>query len=212
MMSSAVGYDDLVSMLRGAAERIRKEHATLSRLDSHGGDGDHGTTMLRAVNTLETTVETSRRQSIADLLEEVGWAILGVDGGATGPLLGMFFTGMAEAARGHDSLDAAALSAVFESGLASVERQTEARVGDKTMMDALVPAVRVLRSASDAGSDVVTALRRAAAAAVAGAESTRDLEARFGRAKQVGARSVGHPDPGATSMGLMFQGFLQGVE
>lgn len=88
-------------MLHGAAAQVRANHEMLSRLDSCGGDGDHGTTMLRAVTVLEKVLDTSATTDIQGLLQEVGWAILGVDGGATGPLLGTFFLGMAEAAAGR---------------------------------------------------------------------------------------------------------------
>lgn len=211
-MEETIDYDGFVKMLRGAVSSIRAHHETLSRLDSFGGDGDHGTTMLRAAKSLEQAIDGDGSRRIRDLLQAVGWAILGVDGGATGPLLGMFFTGMAGAAEGLDELDATSLADIFRSGLAAVEKHTEARLGGKTLMDALIPAVEALQQGAREGVGIAPAMRRAAAAAEAGAASTRDIEARFGRAKQVGKKSVGHPDPGATSISLLFSGFLEGAE
>ena len=211
-MSESVNYTSFVGMLRGAVEQIRSDHELLSRLDSFSGDGDHGITMLRAMKGIEKAIEETSSESIGGLLQTVGWTVLGVDGGATGPLVGMLFTGMAEAAEGRDELDATSLATLLESGLTSVKKQTKAREGDKTLMDALIPAVRAAREGAENGEGVTSTLQRAAAAAEAGAEATKDMEARFGRAKNLGPRSIGQPDPGATSISLIFRGFLQGAE
>jgi len=214
-MPESIGLDELVGMLRGAVARVRDNHETLSKLDSFGGDGDHGTTMLRAMGIIEKVIGPAEAGSSAPdveaLLHDVGWGILGVDGGATGPLFGMFFSGMSEAAAGRTSLDAVALATAFESGLASVGKYTKAEVGDKTIMDALVPAVEAARSAADGGADPHAVLERAAEAAEKGAASTKELQARFGRAKNVREQSVGQQDPGATSVSLIFKGFVEGV-
>jgi len=207
-MPDAIDYNTLVRMLKGAVAQIRENHPALSRLDSFGGDGDHGTTMLRAMELMGKTIDSSTTQQLPQLLNDIGWAIMGVDGGATGPLLGTFFMSMSEGASGKDFLDAPTLTAVFEAGLAGVQHRTKAQVGDKTMIDALVPAVRALGQAPD----LATALQNAAAAAQSGADSTRNLKAKFGRAKNVGDKSIGSPDPGATSVALIFRGFYEGFQ
>lgn len=198
-------------MLRAAAAKVTAEHEMLSRLDAFAGDGDHGTTMRRAMAIVEKVLGEAKPGDLSALLQDVGWGLLGVDGGATGPLLGMFFTGMVEPAAGRETLDAAGVAALFEGALASVQKQTRAQVGDKTMMDAMVPAVAALSAAAREGAGVSEALRRAADAAEQGAASTSELRARFGRAKNLGERSVGSPDPGATSISLMFRGFAEAV-
>jgi dihydroxyacetone kinase len=137
---------------------------------------------------------------------------MGVDGGATGPLLGTLFMSMSEAAEGKAALDARAVAAMFEAGFAGVSAQTKARVGDKTMIDALAPAVATLREAVDAGVGIAEALNRAAAAAEQGAASTKELQARFGRARNIKEASIGTPDPGATSVSLLFRGFWKGIK
>ena len=208
-MPAVLDFAGFMRMLRGAARAVEAGHEELSRLDSRGGDGDHGTTMLRAMRGLQRVVSESRSGSVADLLQAVGWEILGIDGGATGPLFGSLFTGMAEAAAGKDAFDAGGLASLFEAGLASVARQTRARVGDKTMMDALIPAVGAMREGADAGEDISGVLRRAAEAAERGAASTELLEARFGRAKNLGPRSVGGRDPGAMSVAILLRGFVE---
>ena len=166
--------------------------------------------MLRAVTVLEKVLDTSATTDIQGLLQEVGWAILGVDGGATGPLLGTFFLGMAEAAAGREPLDAGGLAALFEAGLVGVQKQTRARVGDKTLIDAMAPAITAARRAAEAGADIPELLRQAAEAARQGAEATQSLQARFGRARNAGVKSIGAQDPGATSVSLLFRGFFEG--
>lgn len=169
-----------------------------------------GTTMLRAVTVLEKVLDTSTTTDIQSLLSEVGWAILGIDGGAAGPLLGTFFLSMAEAAAGREALDAPNLANLFEAGLAGVQKQTQARVGDKTMLDALLPAVEAARRAVEAGEDIPGLLRQSAEAARRGAEATQSLQAKFGKARNAGVKSIGAQDPGATSISLLFRGFYEG--
>lgn len=201
----------LVAMFRSAAAGIRASHELLSRLDSVGGDGDHGTTMLRAVAAMEKALEQCAGKPISELLQNTGWAVMGIDGGATGPLLGTFIAGMATATAGKDSLGGADVAAALEAGLAQLRTMTRADVGDKTMMDAIVPAVAAARRAADAGGGAGEVLAAAAQAAEAGAEATKNLAARYGRAKSIRERSIGSPDAGATSVALIFRGFAQGT-
>jgi dihydroxyacetone kinase-like protein len=207
-MSANLDRDKIVAMLRQAADLVRQNHDMLTRYDSAGGDGDHGTTMVRAMDLLEKSIGESSGAALKDLLENIGWAVMGTDGGATGPLWGTFFSGMSEGVA-SESLDGAGVASAFEAGLESLQKRTKAKVGDKTMMDALIPAVEAARKAADAGQGPVEVLAQAAQAAKTGAESTKDLQARFGRASNVGAKSIGTPDAGATSVSLIFQGFAE---
>lgn len=184
----------------------------LSELDSHGGDGDHGTTMARAMAQLEKGIDDAPEHELKALFHSVAWAIMGADGGATGPLFGALFMGMADAAENNETLDPEDLANAFESGLDSVRKYSKAKVGDKTMIDALEPAVDAARVAADSGADIGDTLRRAADSAKRGAESTIELQARFGRAKNIGERSIGVQDAGATSMWLLFRGFSEGAD
>jgi phosphoenolpyruvate---glycerone phosphotransferase subunit DhaL len=210
-MLETIGYDEMVRMLREASSIVCGDHKRLSELDSVGGDGDHGTTMVRAMGCLEKAVDASGSRDLKPLLHDVGWAILGVDGGATGPLLGTFFMSMSEAVPEKDTLDASELATMFEAGLAGMGKQTKARIGDKTMIDALAPAIIAMREAADAGASIEESLRRAAEAAEQSAVGTKELQARFGRAKNIKEQSIGTQDPGATSVSLIFKGFWKGV-
>ncbi|HEX72145.1 MAG TPA: DAK2 domain-containing protein, partial [Candidatus Hydrogenedentes bacterium] len=119
---------------------------------------------------------------------------------------------MSDAAGASEALDVDGLAAMFEAGLEGVLRQTKAKPGDKTMVDALTPAVQALRQAADEGAAVAEMLKRAAEAAHAGAAATADMQARFGRAKNIKEQSIGHQDPGATSVAFLFRGFSKGLE
>ncbi|HOX38444.1 MAG TPA: dihydroxyacetone kinase subunit DhaL [Candidatus Brocadiia bacterium] len=202
----------LSAMLMGAVARIKANHKELSRLDSFGGDGDHGSAMLRAADAIAKTVSGAKKKATKDLLSDTAWAVMGIDGGATGPLLGSFFLGMSDAAGKGKSLDAKGLSALFISGLEGVMKNTPARAGDKTMLDALIPAVEAMQTGAKAGAGIPDCLKSAADAAAKGAETTSKMKARFGRAKNLGDKSIGNKDAGAVSMSLIFKGFSEGVE
>jgi len=211
-MTSQITKEDFARMIAGAVASIRAQHDMLSELDCATGDGDHGTTMLRVVDRLEKAFTSGGPEDLKTCLQEAGWSVMGVDGGASSSLLGIFFGGMADAPGCGGPTDRSDMAAMFEAGLATLRKQTKAQPGDKTMMDAMVPAIAALRAAAEAGKSVIESLHDAAAAAKAGAEATRNFTARHGRAKFLGEKTRGHPDPGATSMSLMFAGFCSGFE
>lgn len=210
-MTDALDYKVMVKMLLGAAEQIKENHARLSELDSFGGDGDHGTTMLRAMEKLENSVGAAQTGQIKKLLSDVAWAVMGTDGGVTGPLFGSFFLGMSNGAAEAETLDVAAVAEMFEAGLNCLCKQTKAQIGDKTVIDALAPAVKGARRAADEGLHISAVLEQAADAASEGARATRNLEPRLGRAKHAAQQSLGHEDPGAVSVSLIFKGFVKGA-
>ena len=210
-MADTIGIKDIGRMIRSAADKIRANRDELSKLDSAIGDGDHGMTIARAMGIAEKVIEESEKKDLKGLLKDVGWGVMGVDGGATGPLLGSFLMGLGQGLGEQETVDCPILAAMFEAGLAGVRRQSKAQIGDKTMMDALLPAVDAMRRAADEAKSIKEALREAAEAAEKGAASTKEFTARFGRAKNLGDRTIGHQDPGATSMALIFQGFFEGL-
>lgn len=208
-MADFINYAGLCAMLNAATEQIRANHEMLSRLDGATGDGDHGTTILRAMESVGKTVSEHSGTDMKSLLSAVGWAVMSCDGGSTGPLLGSFFVGMSDAADGATQWDSAKLAAVIEAGVAKMAKQSRAKVGDKTMMDAFIPAVDALKARTT--QPPKTALQQAATAAAHGAEATKTMRAKFGRARNLGDRVIGHPDPGAVSISLIFKGFCEGL-
>ncbi len=202
-----LGIDDLVRMFRRAAELWKANRDLLSQLDSATGDGDHGATMGRVADAILGAVEAAPQQPAQALIEAVGWSVLSVDGGSASPLVGSLLLGVAEGCPPEGRLTTRAAAAAFQAGVVRFRTQTPAQVGDKTMLDALAPAVEALCNAAEAGQSVQQAFASAAEAARQGAESTKALQAKFGRARNLGARSVGFADPGATSLYLLFAGF-----
>ncbi|MBL7220483.1 MAG: dihydroxyacetone kinase subunit L [Phycisphaerae bacterium] len=210
-MADTISADNVTAMLQTAVALIRDNEPLLSRLDSVTGDGDHGAAMVSAVAAAEKALGEWDKSSLKSLLHGVGWGMMCIDGGSTGPLWGSLFMGMSKGAGEAESLDCAALAEVFEAGLAKVQSQSKAQVGDKTMMDALIPAVGAIRSAADASASISDAMASAASAAAQGAQATAGMQARFGRARNLGERTIGHVDPGATSMSLLFKAFSEAL-
>jgi dihydroxyacetone kinase-like protein len=211
-MAVTIGIDDLDRMIRSAADKIRINRDELSKMDSAIGDGDHGTTIARAMGIAEKVIGESEKKDLKGLLKDVGWGVMGVDGGATGPLLGSFLMGLRNGLGEQETIDCPTLAAMFEAGLAGVRKRSKAQLGDKTLMDALLPAVEAMQQAAGEGKSIKEALQKAAEAAEKGAVSTKEFKARFGRAKNLGDRAIGFQDPGATSMALIFKGFYEGLQ
>jgi phosphoenolpyruvate---glycerone phosphotransferase subunit DhaL len=191
--------------IRAYAAAIAENRAELVRLDTAIGDGDHGTNMERGMKKAVEKLDDSGDQDIGAQLKGVGMALVSSVGGAAGPLYGTLFLQMGMATAGQGELDLAGWTGALENGVKGVQARGKAEPGDKTMVDALLPAVDALRAAQEDGADLGDALRRSADAAAEGMRATIPLEARKGRASYLGPRSVGHQDPGATSSTLLLE-------
>jgi dihydroxyacetone kinase-like protein len=207
-MSHNISDKEIINMILAAVEKVRANHDILSKLDSAIGDGDHGTTMLRSVKAVEDVIGNNPDKKLKELFYKMGWEIMSADGGSTGPLLGSFFMGMSEGLDETDTYDSTAVAKMIITGAEKMHKQSRAQVGDKTMMDALLPAVDVLK-ATDASATVADVLAQAAKAASDGSEATKDMKAKFGRARNLGDRVLGHKDPGSVTISLIFQGFYE---
>jgi dihydroxyacetone kinase-like protein len=208
-MKTRVEKQEMVGMLQGAVAQIRANHGYLTKLDSAIGDGDHGTTILKVMENVAKSLAESGGLPLKDLLFNAGMAAASTDGGSSAPLIGSFFMGMADPAEGKESLSTADLAAVIVGGIEAVKLDSKARVGDKTMMDALLPVLDVLRGPLP--EDVQTLLSSLQRTALSGAEATKNLVAKFGRAKNLGERVIGNPDPGAYSIAFIFKGFAESI-
>ena len=192
-------------MVASAGAEIRAGEKLFSELDAAaGGDGDHGTAIVTAFNAMAKADGADFKgylKALSDALQNEAC-------GSTSTLYGAWLQGMSEGApEGAAELDAAALAAVFRGGLEEIGLTTRARVGDKTLMDALIPATEALSAA--AGDGVAEMLRQGAAAAAKGSEATGAMRAKFGRAKNLGERSVGPRDAGSASMACIFAAFAK---
>jgi phosphoenolpyruvate---glycerone phosphotransferase subunit DhaL len=195
--------DQIVAWLERAADVIEREKAFLTELDAPIGDSDHGVNMARGFAAVRNKLAGVDRGDIGVIFKDVGMTLLSTVGGASGPLYGTLFLEAGKQALGRASLDLVALTNCLAAGLAGVARRGKAAPLDKTMIDALSPAVAELQAL--AGAELAHALGRAAEAAREGALATRPLVARKGRASYLGERSVGHQDPGATSCALILE-------
>ncbi|WP_040282094.1 dihydroxyacetone kinase subunit DhaL [Tessaracoccus massiliensis] len=174
----------------------------LDELDKELGDGDHGTNMRRGFAAAET-LDLNQNTRAADALRHVGMALVQNVGGASGPLFGTFF--LRAGAAWDPSLTTAGIARAVRAGVDGVIARGKAQAGDKTMVDALLPAAESLEASPAAGEDMTSALARAADAAEAGRDATVDMVARRGRAALKADRSVGIIDPGAVSMALILR-------
>ena len=222
-------------MLRRAAELWLEKASILSDIDSKFGDGDHGVTIGKIAklflirtdawdeelpegqcSAAATTTsgrlgrgqaESLSHLSLHDFIEALGDGVMGISGGSAGPLYGTLVGGLAEPLNEETTIDGQMLKRMLAASLMAMSEITKARRGDKTMMDALIPAVEAALAAAD---DPARILSAAAQAAAAGAEATREMISKFGRARSYGKKTLGAPDAGAVSTALLFQGLHDG--
>ena len=201
----------MLQWLRRAATMIRAQREYLTELDAAIGDSDHGFNLDRGFAAVIDVLPTLEGQDAGAILKNAGMKLISTVGGASGPLYGTAFRRAGKVLEGHKSVSAADLREAlraFTDGVVSLGKATS---GDKTMLDALFPAVQALEEAIDAGESLSSAISRAADAATAGAEATIPLVARRGRASYLGPRSAGHKDPGATSAALIIQALAETI-
>jgi dihydroxyacetone kinase-like protein len=198
----ALELEGVRRMLAAASDAVLAETETLTRADQVIGDGDHGIGMARGFTAVKARLE-GECSSIPQALGMVGQALMLNVGGSSGAIFGTMFLSGSRAVTG-DTLDAAGFAAFLQAGLEAVQKRGNAKVGDKTMVDALEPAARAAQA--HAASPLADCLKAAAQAAWDGMESTKPLVATLGRARTLGERAVGHPDPGAISMALLLRG------
>jgi phosphoenolpyruvate---glycerone phosphotransferase subunit DhaL len=200
---SGASQEVSVAQLIGWFERFAREieiHAEeLSTLDGAIGDADHGTNLNRGCRSAVLALRTDRPQTVAGFARTIGMQLISSVGGASGVLYGSFFLAFGVSAGDAATLTPQALAAAWEAGVTGVISRGKADVGDKTMVDVLVPTRDALTSAVDDGAGLKEVLKAALAAADHGLESALPLVARKGRASYVGERSTGHQDPGAQS-------------
>jgi dihydroxyacetone kinase-like protein len=199
----SVSYEDAVRFLRRYAEVIAENKEYLTQLDSAIGDADHGINMDRGMQAALAKIEQVGNGDIGNLMKTVGMTLVSTVGGAGGPLYGTLFLQFGIATAGKAELEPEDWALALEKGVEGVQMRGKAEPGDKTMVDALIPARDAYRAALEEGASFEEALRRSAAAAEEGMKATIPLVARKGRASYLGERSAGHQDPGATSSYLL---------
>ncbi|WP_457588110.1 dihydroxyacetone kinase subunit DhaL [Ensifer canadensis] len=192
------------------AERIIENRAYLSEIDGKIGDGDHGVNMAKGFGMAADRLK-DRETTLSEALDTLGTVLMTEIGGSMGPLYGVMFTEFAEKLDGVPAIDAATYSNMLHAGLEGIQSIGSAKVGDKTLIDTLVPAVEAFDGATANGKSFDEALDALVVAAEAGRDSTRDLVAKIGRASRLGERSLGVLDAGATSCAIILKELSQGA-
>jgi dihydroxyacetone kinase-like protein len=195
--------EQVLAWIQRIAELMRQNRDYLTQLDAAIGDADHGANMDRGFQVAVQKLGNEPPNDIGAIFRTVGMALLSSVGGAAGPLYGTFFLELGKQHAGRTTVSAQEWATALRTAVATVAARGQAQVGDKTMIDALAPAVEELERALAEGVSLAAAMQRAAAAAAEGMRATIPLQARRGRASYLGERSVGHQDPGATSSALL---------
>ncbi len=200
-----VRKEQLLAWLDALRQTYAENRQRLTELDSAIGDADHGINMDRGFAAAQASVAAAAPADIRGVLQTVATSLIRHVGGAAGPLYGTFFLRASTACAGKTELEAAGVVAMFDAGIKGVQQLGKAEAGDKTMLDALLPALAAIRKGLENGESLESILEAGAAAAEAGMQATIPMQARKGRASYLGPRSVGHQDPGATSSYLLLR-------
>ena len=195
----------MAAIVEGMAKKIEAEKEYLTELDNEIGDGDHGINLARGFEAVEKKLPSLAGGDIGVLLKGVGMQLVATVGGASGPLYGTAFMKAGMACKGLTEIDGPAFVKAMEAAVDGIKMRGKATEGEKTMLDALCPALKVLQDDVTAGKSLKEALQDAAQAAEKGVEYTKTIIATKGRASYLGERSLGHQDPGATSSLYLLQ-------
>ena len=201
----AVTKQNVIQFVSLFRDKMDEHSHELTMFDQAIGDGDHGINMKRGMNATMDKAETFADAPISEILKTVGNTLVGTVGGASGPLYGTAFKKAGVACKEKDELTAEDLSDVMQAMIDGIVKRGKATTGEKTMLDALCPAKETYDKAIADGKSITEALAEAEAACWEGVEYTKTIIATKGRASYVGERSIGHQDPGATSMSYLFQ-------
>lgn len=195
----------MAAIIEGMAKKIEAEKEYLTELDNEIGDGDHGINLARGFEAVEKKLPSLAGGDIGALLKGVGMQLVSTVGGASGPLYGTAFMKAGMACKGLTEIDGPAFVKAMEAAVDGIKMRGKATEGEKTMLDALCPALKVMQDDVAAGKSLKEALQDAAKAAEKGVEYTKTIIATKGRASYLGERSLGHQDPGATSSLYLLQ-------
>lgn len=202
---SSLDTKQMAAIVEGMAKKIEAEKEYLTELDNEIGDGDHGINLARGFEAVEKKLPSLAGGDIGALLQGVGMQLVSTVGGASGPLYGTAFMKAGMACKGLTEIDGPAFVKAMEAAVDGIKMRGKATEGEKTMLDALCPALKVLQDDVTAGKSLKEALQDAAQAAEKGVEYTKTIIATKGRASYLGERSLGHQDPGATSSLYLLQ-------
>lgn len=205
-MGDTITVDDLKAWLTRSDELLAQSAEELNDLDAAIGDGDHGTNMKRGFAAVAAAIDGAEFGTVDELMKKVGATLVSSVGGASGPLYGTFFLRFGTSQAGQETLDAYSLLSAMQAGVDGIGQRGKSMLGQKTMLDAWIPALDAFQRAAD---DLGSAVRAGAKAAAQGRDETADLVAMKGRASYLGERAMGHIDPGAASTAIIWQAATQ---
>jgi dihydroxyacetone kinase-like protein len=201
----AVSTEDVLRWLNALQKVFAENRQRLTDLDAAVGDGDFGISLDRGFSAVQAELSAKPPADIRTAFQNAAGILIRTMGGTAGPLLGTFFLRAGTASANKSELSPADVVMLFQAGVEGIQQRGKAALGDKTMLDALLPAVDAMRRALEAGSGLGEILERGSAAAQAGMQSTITMQARKGRGSYLGERSIGHQDAGATASYLLFK-------
>ncbi|KXA99546.1 hypothetical protein AKJ41_05270 [candidate division MSBL1 archaeon SCGC-AAA259O05] len=204
-MKEALTVERFQEMLSYVSEKIQDNKEFLCEIDAAIGDGDHGTSMAKGFRAAEKKLESESYEDIGSVMKSVGSSLMNEIGGATGPLFSTIFLSAGKIAEDEKEANLSLLGKMFEKSLEDVKARGGARPGDKTLVDSLEPAVKALKKTGRNDLGLVEGLKIACEAAQEGMEDTKEMKPKKGRAKYLDDRAIGHQDPGATSIALVFE-------
>ena len=197
--------EELVARLVHASDEVLQAEPELTEIDAKFGDADHGLTMAKIAKAIRNGAISSHG-NIKGMLDDVATGVMMLNGGSAVPLWNTWLDGLQDGAPDEDTVDANGLKAMFSTAYDALEDISGAKVGDKTMMDALIPATEAITKGT---GDEAALLAKAAEAAEQGAEATKAFVSKYGRAKSYGEKTIGTPDAGAVSMARFFRGLAK---
>jgi dihydroxyacetone kinase len=200
--------DQVIGTIASMCDIVIENEVPFCELDSAAGDGDFGMSLAKGFKVVKAEWANHSRDDIGAFLKDCGMIITEHCGGASGPIWGSGFRAMGKYAQSKDTLNLVELGDMVQAAIDAVQKRGGAKLGDKTLLDALIPAVESIKASGAAGETFAVALPKGAAAAVAGGESTKLIAATKGRASYVGDRSISFPDAGATAIGIIFNRLL----
>ena len=198
--------EEFASRLKHTCAAVTAAEDELTEIDSKFGDADHGLTMTKITGAISAAVDDADG-GIQSMLDDAAMAVMSLNGGSAVPLWNTWLYGMQEDAPEGEEIDISGIKAIFAKAFEEIDDMSGAKVGDKTMMDALIPASEAIATYEGGSEDALFAA--AAATAAQGAENSKNYVSKFGRAKSYGTKTIGTPDAGATSMACFFRGLAQ---
>lgn len=202
----------VIQILNKIGDVLEENKQYLSELDAAIGDGDHGINMSKGFNAVKEKIKDDNGENIGDTLKKTGMALVSNVGGASGPLYGTAFMRAAMEVNGKSSIDISDFMKMLEAALAGIKMRGKAVKGEKTMIDAIEPAIDEGKSALDQGLSTLETLKKMKESALNGVEYTKTIIATKGRASYLGERSIGHQDAGATSSYIILNTIYEEVK